>query len=137
MRRILISTFMLFTLSQFLVAQSALDNRPNPALSGQWTIHWIVNGQQTSTHNTLEISGNKDALGGNFKSDSGENCPISGSYSDGIALLHLRCAKFNIDLHGQLKGLELDGQFTESGNSKGLFRMEKSTCWLPEGCGNY
>jgi hypothetical protein len=135
MRRFALTLLTLLALAPFALAQQNGDNLPQPNLNGKWTLRWFLGDKEAGTRNTIQLTETNGAFSGNFLADSGESCPITGTLENSKAVLHVTCAKFSISLDGLLKGNEIDGDFTAYGNSHGIFRMEKLTCWLPEGCG--
>ncbi len=135
MRRFALTVLALLSLAPFALAQKNGDNLPKPNLNGKWTIHWFVDGKEAGTRNTINLTETNGTFSGSFLADSGESCPVTGTLDNAKAVLQVSCAKFAISLDGLLKGNEIDGDYTAYGNSHGSFRMEKLTCWLPEGCG--
>lgn len=137
MRRLTLTLLALFVLAPFALSQKPASDPPAANLTGKWTATWLVSGKESGTRNTIHLTDASGAISGSFVADSGESCPVEGSLTNGNVVLHVSCAKFAIELLGQLQGLEINGSFLAYENSRGEFRMEKSICMLPEGCGNH
>jgi hypothetical protein len=111
---------------------SAQPNDPtHSSLTGNWRITWLNGG----TPNKIQLADSDGAISGTFAKDSGESCPVTGSYTSGTITLQVTCTKFTVQMKGMLKDLEVTGNYVAYGKVAGEFKMEKLTCWLPEGCG--
>jgi hypothetical protein len=120
--------------SASLNAQTTSAQTSDPihsSLTGNWRITWLKGG----TPNKIKLTDSDGAITGTFAEDVGESCPVTGSYASGTITLQVTCAKFTVQMKGQLKDLEVTGNYVAYGNATGEFKMEKLACWLPEGCG--
>lgn len=122
-----------FTTSGLLAQTTATQpNDPTKAsLTGKWKVTWLNGG----TPNKLQLTDTDGNITGTFAADGGDSCVVAGTTSAGIVSLQVTCAKFNIQMKGQLKEMDVTGNYVAYGNVSGEFKMEKIICWLPEGCG--
>ncbi len=89
-------------------------------LSGNWDTRWFSN----DSHHELTLSQNGKTFSGNYTSDDGEICPVSGDvnpYNQHFALT-ITCSKWNIKTEGfnTLDGNMIVGRYLAYGNPKDI-----------------
>jgi hypothetical protein len=107
-------------------------------ISGKWKATWLSGG----TPNTITLTEKNGTVYGTFTAERytarpgvEDACPLTGTHVGGRISLHATCPNWDISLDGTLTDdSTIEGGYVAYGNSVGKFRMEKVTCWLPEGC---
>lgn len=102
------------------------------SLTGKWTVKWVdpVGGKP----NPLQLTDFEGVLTGEMTSDDGEKCPANGTHIGLQTKFTIRCQRFEIVMDGVADTDEVRGTYLAYNTARGKFRMERSTCWLSEGC---
>jgi len=140
--KLLFSAPVLAALLMLAVAVGSAHGQTDGGLTGKWTAKWTV--PAGGKPNKITLADSEMLLTGTYTADSGEACPVKGSNVVGRVSFTVTCAKFTIKMLGDVSHSmghpeddEIDGTYTydfETGISTGRFRMDRDTCWLPEGC---
>lgn len=131
-----LAAFSVMIILMFGAWQTLPAAQTTSSVTDTWKISWVNLEGNIGAPNTMKLTETMGRISGTYKADDGSACPVDGTTSEGVSLL-INCSQFSIKLEGKLGE---DG--TINGNyiyfvrtaSTGTFKMEKITCWLPEGC---
>jgi hypothetical protein len=126
---------------QTLPACAQTTSTVTPDLSGRWGVTYEGGSERPGVHITLFVSTATaehpmDELSGIYKDDTGSICPVKGGAFGNVFNLTVVCSKDQIEFNGTIQpdGNIITGTYKMGMESGRTFKMEKISCWLPEGC---
>jgi hypothetical protein len=140
--RVLVSIFVL--LAVFFLPAFLMAAQNTPDLTGRWGCYFSEGGRP-GAYITLFASRDEprpwagldlSGLSGTYQNDTGDVCPVQGTVIGGSLDITVTCFRYEIKMSGQVQSDDPNiilGSY-QLGAYVGKLRMEKYTCFLPEGC---